>query len=318
MSDINYSIIIPHRNSPQLLQRCIESIPIRNDIEIIVIDDFSDKKRIDTQLFPRLNQENTYLIHLPENRGAGYARNIGLQKASGKWLVFADADDYFLPDAFAIFDNYRESTHDVILFKNKSSGKGLYINKLIDLYFNGSISIQQALINAWSPWAKLVKFEYVKKHNFCFETVQFSNDVFWNTQLVANTTSICIDKNAVYEVTDQDCSLTTNFDENAFKTRHNVALHSNNYLIEIGKENLMSPITTAYADWARDLGLCFYLKFLYKSLKNLNAESQAREEYQKISKQFRNKHPRLYLAIRTLIPNKKCLFFLYDVSKKKF
>ena len=39
MQPINYSIIIPHKNSAILLKRCLDSIPQRNDIEIIVVDD---------------------------------------------------------------------------------------------------------------------------------------------------------------------------------------------------------------------------------------------------------------------------------------
>lgn len=41
MSQFNYTIIIPHYNIPSLLERCISSIPQRNDIQIIVIDDCS-------------------------------------------------------------------------------------------------------------------------------------------------------------------------------------------------------------------------------------------------------------------------------------
>lgn len=46
-----YSIIIPHHNIPDLLQRCLSSIPQRNDLQVIVIDDKSDELYI-----PRLNQ----------------------------------------------------------------------------------------------------------------------------------------------------------------------------------------------------------------------------------------------------------------------
>ena len=42
MKTFNYSIIIPHRNIPQLLQRCIDSIPSRDDLQIIIVDDNSD------------------------------------------------------------------------------------------------------------------------------------------------------------------------------------------------------------------------------------------------------------------------------------
>ena len=41
MDTIVYSFIIPHKNSLQLLKRCLSSIPIRADIEVIVIDDNS-------------------------------------------------------------------------------------------------------------------------------------------------------------------------------------------------------------------------------------------------------------------------------------
>lgn len=46
MSDVRcmivYSFIIPHKNCPVLLNRCLDSIPIRDDVQIIVVDDNSD------------------------------------------------------------------------------------------------------------------------------------------------------------------------------------------------------------------------------------------------------------------------------------
>ena len=44
---INYSIIIPHKNIPNLLQRCLDSIPNREDVQIIVVDDNSDPNIVD-------------------------------------------------------------------------------------------------------------------------------------------------------------------------------------------------------------------------------------------------------------------------------
>ena len=49
---INYSIIIPHRNIPLLLRRCLDSIPRRMDIQIIVVDDNSDPGQVDFEHFP--------------------------------------------------------------------------------------------------------------------------------------------------------------------------------------------------------------------------------------------------------------------------
>ena len=45
--NIKYSIIIPHKNSPDLLKRCLESIPDRTDIQVVVVDDNSSSAIID-------------------------------------------------------------------------------------------------------------------------------------------------------------------------------------------------------------------------------------------------------------------------------
>ena len=78
----NYSIIIPHKDIPELLQRCLNSIPQREDIEVIIIDDGS-------KAVPVLTREDAELVALLENGGAGHARNIGLQHAKGKWVHFS-------------------------------------------------------------------------------------------------------------------------------------------------------------------------------------------------------------------------------------
>lgn len=50
--EIVYSIIIPHKNIPDLLRRCLDSIPQRPDIQIIVVDDNSSPDKVDFAHFP--------------------------------------------------------------------------------------------------------------------------------------------------------------------------------------------------------------------------------------------------------------------------
>ena len=68
---INYSIIIPHKNIPNLLQRCLDSIPNREDVQIIVVDDNSDPNIVDFDKFPGLNRCNVEVIFTKEGKGAG-------------------------------------------------------------------------------------------------------------------------------------------------------------------------------------------------------------------------------------------------------
>ena len=84
--EINYSFIIPHKNAPELLRRCIASIPQREDVQIIVVDDNSEKEKK-----PVVERENVMIVEIDskDSKGAGHARNIGLSQAKGKWILFA-------------------------------------------------------------------------------------------------------------------------------------------------------------------------------------------------------------------------------------
>ena len=74
MSNINYSIIIPHKNIPQLLQRCLDSIPIRDDVQVIVVDDNSDTDKVNFDNFPKWKGKNYEYYLTKEGKGAGSFR----------------------------------------------------------------------------------------------------------------------------------------------------------------------------------------------------------------------------------------------------
>ncbi|MDO5055675.1 MAG: glycosyltransferase [Pasteurella oralis] len=87
------SFIVPIYNVENYLSRCIESILVQNiDKEIILIDDGS----VDSSPQIAQNYVNKfpyiYLIRL-EHSGVSAARNIGINKAKGKYVMFVDSDD---------------------------------------------------------------------------------------------------------------------------------------------------------------------------------------------------------------------------------
>ena len=99
-----FSVIIPQRDCASLTKRCIQSIPDRKDIEVIIIDDNSHNSDELKNVEKLLNRGNCKFVYTIEGKGAGYARNIGLKIATGDWLIFADADDFFTKEAFEISD----------------------------------------------------------------------------------------------------------------------------------------------------------------------------------------------------------------------
>ena len=96
---VKVSVIIPHYNSAKRLIRLLNTLEDSEDIEIIVIDDKSTETLYDLEQ-QILKRDNTIILNnSSENKGAGVSRNIGLEAATGDWLLFADADDYFLENA---------------------------------------------------------------------------------------------------------------------------------------------------------------------------------------------------------------------------
>ncbi|MBQ0022635.1 MAG: glycosyltransferase family 2 protein [Prevotellaceae bacterium] len=108
-----YSIIIPHYKTVATLNRCLESIPLCPEAEAIVVDDASG---IPHESMPMHDNPYVHYIYLDTNSGPGVARNRGVEAAKGKWIIFIDADDYFLYGAFFLLDRYKDSDFDLVLF----------------------------------------------------------------------------------------------------------------------------------------------------------------------------------------------------------
>ena len=103
------SVIVPIYNVQDFLSRCIESLRNQTlqDIEIILVDDQSPDncpKMCDNyaELDSRIK-----VIH-KRNGGLGYARNTGLDVATGEYIAFVDSDDYVDLDMFEAMYNAAE------------------------------------------------------------------------------------------------------------------------------------------------------------------------------------------------------------------
>ena len=117
MTGINFSFIIPHKNVPHLLVHCLAAIPRRPDVQIIVVDDASDPSVVDFARFPGLDDPQVEVVFAKGGGGPGYARNVGLERAVGKWIVFADADDFYLDNLSEVMDRYVDSDKDMLIFR---------------------------------------------------------------------------------------------------------------------------------------------------------------------------------------------------------
>ena len=232
----SFSIIIPHYNIPDLLIRCLRSIPVSEDIQVIVVDDNSPDADFYIDKYPELSRPYIEFIRAPKNGGAGYARNIGLDHATGKWLLFDDADDLYVDDMYEIILPYVESNADVIYFKEKSVlssdihqviKRVEYMNKYIDEYFETGCE-KFVRLRYPQPWGKMIKREFVENYQFRFDEVEYSNDSFFSVCTGYYANEIDVSKQVLYIYTYRKNSLAGVFcsKPNELKVRAEVAFRS--------------------------------------------------------------------------------------------
>ncbi|MGW2724559.1 bifunctional glycosyltransferase/CDP-glycerol:glycerophosphate glycerophosphotransferase [Streptomyces sp. NPDC001492] len=115
-----FSVIVPAYKVQAYLHECLESVLTQSypDLELIAVDDCSpDASGAIIDEFAA-RDPRVHPVHLAENQGLGRARNAGLERASGDYLVFLDGDDTLTPHALrAIADRLKETGEpDVVVY----------------------------------------------------------------------------------------------------------------------------------------------------------------------------------------------------------
>lgn len=246
-----FSIIIPHKDIPNLLMRCLKSIPVSEDIQVIVVDDNSSDADTYLERYPELSRPYLEFIRTTKGGGAGYARNVGLGHAKGKWLLFADADDFYVDDMYDIIVSDVDSEADVIYFKKKSvssdninqkENRCSKIDVIIDQYFSNGDEWRIRFMHR-VPWGKMIKRDLIVKYNIRFDEVIYSNDVFFSMLIGYHAGTIKVINRVLYVLTSRPNSLTAGFcsKPGELRTRVEVAFRTDIFLIQhhICRERIM-------------------------------------------------------------------------------
>lgn len=270
MCNIDFSIIIPQRKSLDSLPRLFKSIPVSDKIEVLLIDNSPEPiSGKDVQTIHPFQ-----LLHSNPHSFAGGARNIGLDNAHGKWLIFADADDFFTPQAFDIFYSHFADEEDLIYFKSDSvyddtlepSDRNSLFNAYIDDYVLGKIGEMEVRLSYLVPWGKMIKRELVVQYNIRFDEVLAANDVYFSTLVGYYSKKIAIDTHEVYVITTRKGSLANRWDLPVIESRYHVALRRNLFLKKHGlKQNQGSVMFFIYKSIS--FGPSVFFSFLFAALR---------------------------------------------------
>ena len=182
------SIVVPVYNCEKYIEDCISSIKNQTykNLEIIIVNDGSTDRSL--ELIKKIaNADKRVFIYTTENKGVSHARNIGIEKATGKWISFVDSDDWLEPNfCELLLEKAVELDADYIgCGYNKVTGENIQkinADERILEYEKNEFLIK--LLNVQTSYGlvhmKLIKAEYVKKVKFN-ESLKVAEDAFFNT-----------------------------------------------------------------------------------------------------------------------------------------
>ena len=267
-----YSIIIPHKGIPDLLMRCLRSIPVSEDIQVIVVDDNSADADTYLDKYPELSRPYLEFVRTTKGGGAGYVRNVGLEHAKGKWILFADADDFYVEDMYDIICSYVDSEADVIYFKNKAvlsdntsikADRSSYVNKNIDQYLTDSDEWPMRA-KMYAPWGKMIRRNLIVKNDIRFDETMYNNDVYFSLLAGYYAEIIKVVDSVLYIVTSRPDSLRADFcsKPGELEQRAEVAFRCDIFMLQNGfcRERMLRGYLTKMCNQDRKLFKEFFFR----------------------------------------------------------
>lgn len=187
------SVIVPVYNAQATLERCVASVcnQTYRDFELILIDDgSSDKSGLMCDKYAR--KDSRIQVYHQNNQGQSIARNQGMERSSGTYVMFMDSDDAMpdsaLADLTAILNT---KSYDIVCGQFKQIKKGKAARKEYP-FMDGEVSRKAVDSRRYHRiktenlfgycWGKLYRRDFLKEHNIVFDDIRkiFMEDTIFN------------------------------------------------------------------------------------------------------------------------------------------
>jgi len=277
--NILVSVIVPVHNTRDYLRECVESIlnQTLKEIEVIFVDDCSTDDSPDIIREYEKKDSRVRGIYLKENVGAGAARNIGLKHATGAYLVFLDADDFFnlnlLKYAYSecknndldmcIYDyaKYDNETHEQIRFMMSNEDMKRFHNKIVSFDEMGD-----DMMNIWScaMWTRMIKKRLIDEKGLSFQEIHNANDLFFSYAVLVEAKRvkyIAYEQPLVYYRVNLDNQLSKNREKSPYCT-YEALLELFQYFVKKHPEHMRESFY-----------LCL-IRHIVNSINNVNSEKR--------------------------------------------
>lgn len=193
MDEILVSVIVPVYNTEKYLEQCLNSIldQTLREIEVICVDDGSQDGSVAMIQKMAAEDERLHLL-TQKNAGGGAARNLGLSRAKGKYLMFLDSDDFFHPQLLEkMVQRCEETGAQICTCKARCYHEDLGFDTAEpaamreEFLPEGEVfcwkDMPEGIFNTFHnwPWNKMFLHSFVREKKLKFQEIRRTNDLYF-------------------------------------------------------------------------------------------------------------------------------------------
>ena len=181
---MKFSIIVPLYNRCKIIPTCIEGLMDTSykDFEVIIVDDGSSDASYEVSMDLSQKYQNIRVFR-QENKGVSAARNLGIDKAQGEYIMFVDSDDTYVPNALCDIDKLVADDQDLLMFRYKGGSfesrswkKRILPKTKTDVKIKGNKDVVNWIFTTLNPyefpfytvWGKVFKKSVLDENNIRF------------------------------------------------------------------------------------------------------------------------------------------------------
>ena len=190
---MKFSIIVPVYNVGKYLPKCLDSLICQDyhDYEILLVDDGStDESGLICDDYA--NKCRFIQVFHKENGGLSDARNYGIAKSNGQYLIFVDADDYIVGEFLSVFDKSLAENTEVLITRFVEVFPNTFIPRDVDMSkkLKRNPSKKEAVdwimsksYNTWPAQKYVVSRSFVNENHLMFKKKFFHEDIDWTSKI---------------------------------------------------------------------------------------------------------------------------------------
>ena len=208
------SVIIPVYNSQKYIEKCINSVikQTYTDWEIIALNDGSSDDSYNVLLDIEKKDKRIKVIQ-KRNEGPGLTRNMGVERATGEYIVFLDSDDYIEEDYFELLVNEIETTKADVVFidviQEKENGEIIRKEKMSaysGLSRKDLIGVQMTGKMPWGGVRKAVSLRLIKDNHIMYSSDSVGEEAIYSFDLLRFSSKVSFIPKGLYHYVNHDGS----------------------------------------------------------------------------------------------------------------